>query len=538
MCTLQADPKCYRAFEYMGVIFEKMGKYGQAAGYFQSAINAIPPQNIVKVLQATASKSNPLFLLGEVEEAIEVLEEGLKKAAANYREKSTGCEMATGLMFEGVPLFFTQCYLFALCSSPRPRDEVSKAHLEYGKIMRAALGPVVPCEVRDRDASRRLKIAYLSGDLYGTVVGDCLEGLLRARDHEAVHVTCYQRNSTDDAQTETLRKLSDVWVSCSDETPQEVNERIRSDSIDILIDLGGHSGGSQLDIFALCPAPIQVNWIGYPNTTGLDCMHYRLVDVWTDPIESTQIFSERLVRLPTFFNCIQRPKMLSVTPRDVPPMLAKGFCTFGSFNALRKHSKRTKRTWGRLMMAMPDAQLMLKERAFKHQEERDRWTAGFLECALDKSIPGVNFKTGPKLKKRLRLEPATAAFEDHARLYDEMDIMLDSWPYCGTMTAADSLMMGVPVVTLQVPGEESCHAHNVTASILTQVGLSDLIATSEDEYIRIAVDLANNPSRLSELKNSLREKAMATICSPEPTPLCRAAEAEFRKMWLSYLEGA
>lgn len=430
----------------MGVIFEKMGRYGHAAELFQSAIDAIPPQDIVRMLEATASKSNPLFLLGEVEEAVSVLEQGMERARTHHRACSPDASTAHSCMFEGVPVFFIQCYLFALCSSSRPRDEISQAHLAFGEVMRARLGPVVPCEVHDKDVNRRLKIGYLSGDMYMTVVGDILEGLLRARNREAVHVTCYQRNSTDDAQTDILRKLSDEWVACSDKTQQEVNELIRSDKIDILIDLGGHSGGTQLDIFALCPAPIQVNWIGYPNTTGLDCMHYRLTDVWSDPIESTQMYSEQLVRLPTFFNCLQRPRMLNVTPRETPPMLAKGFCTFGSFNSLRKHSKKTKRTWVRLMMAMPEAQLMLKERAFMHEAERERWIAGFLQCIMDKSIPGVSFKTGPKIRKRLRLEPAMPAFEDHARLYDEMDIMLDSWPYCGTMTAADSLMMGVPVV--------------------------------------------------------------------------------------------
>jgi predicted O-linked N-acetylglucosamine transferase (SPINDLY family) len=156
------------------------------------------------------------------------------------------------------------------------------------------------------------------------------------------------------------------------------------------------------------------------------------------------MYTENLVRLPTFFNCLQKSEMRHIAPGGAPPIIRKGFCTFGSFNALRKHSKRTKRTWGRVLMAVPSAQLLLKDRAFKHPPERQRWTAGFMQCALD--IPGLSFKTGAKLKQRLRLEPGTPSQDQHWRLYDEMDVMLDSWPYCGTITSAECLMMGVPIV--------------------------------------------------------------------------------------------
>eukprot|EP00802_Teleaulax_amphioxeia_P007341 Tamp_07347.p1 GENE.Tamp_07347~~Tamp_07347.p1 ORF type:complete len:650 (+),score=103.81 Tamp_07347:73-1950(+) len=530
----EADPTCARAFTYMGIIFEKMGRYASSADYFQRALNAHPPADMPRVLASTASVSNSLLWLGEVDEAVEVLEAGIKKAATAREVMGIPCQFP----FDAVDPTYVQSYLFALNMSSKPRDQVSNAHMEFGKLARSRVGPLVPCEVKDTDPTRRLRVGYLSGDLCKHVVAECLEGVLRARDREMQHVTCYQRNIEDDKQTEVLRSLADEWVKCANVSASEVNKRIRSDQIDILIDLGGHTGNTQIGIMALCPAPIQVTWIGYPNTTGLDCVHYRITDGICDPFDSTQAYSEKLVRLPTFFNCLQKTEMIHVAPNEAPPMIAREYCTFGSFNSLRKHSKRTKRTWGRILMGLPEAQLMLKDKAFMHPQETERWTKAFLQCACDPSIPGVNFKTGPKLKKRLRLVPGTPTKEDHWGLYNEMDIMLDSWPYCGTITSVECLMMGVPIVTLQSAGKDGCHAQNVTASILTQVGLSDLIANSEDEYVQIATDLAKNPARVAQLKTTLRDKCMATVCNPEPSTLCREVEAEFRKMWLQYIDTA
>ena len=215
---MQADPKCARAFTYMGIIFEKMGRFASSADYFQSALNAHPPADTASVLASTASVSAALLLLGEVDEAVEVLEGGLKKAAA--AREAMG--MPVQSPFDAVDPTFVQSYLFSLNMSQKPRDEVSNAHLDFGKLVRKVVGPLVRCAVKDKDPSRRLKVGYLSGDLCKHVVADCLEGVLRARDREMQHVTCYQRNFDDDAQTEMLRSLSDDWVKCADLSPSQV----------------------------------------------------------------------------------------------------------------------------------------------------------------------------------------------------------------------------------------------------------------------------------------------------------------------------
>ena len=214
---MQVDPSCARAFTYMGIILEKMGRYASSSEHFQRALNAIPPCDCPRMLASTASVSSGLLWLGEVDEAVEVLENGMKKAAAFHQQQGTGESI-----YQGVDPQYVQSYLFALCMSGRERDEVSKAHLEFGKLVRAHVGPLVPSEVFDRDPNRPLRVGYLSGDLCKHVVADCLEGVLRARDRDMQHVTCYQRNMKDDDSTTLLRSLSDDWLKCADFTPAQV----------------------------------------------------------------------------------------------------------------------------------------------------------------------------------------------------------------------------------------------------------------------------------------------------------------------------
>ena len=222
LCTrkllVQADPTCARAFTYMGIIFEKMGRYASSADYFQRALNAHPPADMPRVLASTASVSNSLLWLGEVDEAVEVLEAGIKKAATAREVMGIPCQFP----FDAVDPTYVQSYLFALNMSSKPRDQVSNAHMEFGKLARSRVGPLVPCEVKDTDPTRRLRVGYLSGDLCKHVVAECLEGVLRARDREMQHVTCYQRNIEDDKQTEVLRSLADEWVKCANVSASEV----------------------------------------------------------------------------------------------------------------------------------------------------------------------------------------------------------------------------------------------------------------------------------------------------------------------------
>jgi predicted O-linked N-acetylglucosamine transferase (SPINDLY family) len=205
-------------------------------------------------------------------------------------------------------------------------------------------------------------------------------------------------------------------------------------------------------------------------------------------------------------------------------MLKKGQVMFGSFNNLLKHSASAKRAWARVLLKVENSSMMIKAPVFHLQAQVAIWEKSFSENAAN--VPGFNFKSPAKLKKKLIFKPSTQSQASHLALYNEMDIMLDSWPYSGTITTTEALLMGVPVVTMCATGEASRHSQNVSASILTQVGLADLIASSEDEFVRIAAELAANPDRLRELKQTLRSKALETIANPHPQTLCSEVEGD------------
>ena len=265
-----------------------------------------------------------------------------------------------------------------------------------------------------------------------------------------------------------------------------------------------------MDILAHLAAPVQVTWIGYPNTTGLECMHYRLTDAVADPPNSTQKFSEELVRLPDCFLCIAPPDDLLSTEVAEAPFEANGYVTFGTFNDVSKNSPSAMRLWGKILARLPNAMLKIKAKdAGKYslnQSNFAQYADGFVATALDPNMPGFNFKSKAQLRKRVEMLPSQLELKDHFKCYNQVDIALDPFPYAGTTTSVDSLMMGVPVVTLRKNGAGACHAQNVTASLLAQAGLEDLIADCEEDYIRIAVELAQDTDRLRNLRSGLRQR--------------------------------
>src|SRR4029077_2442406 len=253
-------------------------------------------------------------------------------------------------------------------------------------------------------------------------------------------------------------------------------ERICTDGIDVLVDLAGHTARNRLGVFTRKPAPVQVTWLGYPNTTGLDAMDYRLVDAVTDPVgEADALASETLVRLEGGFLCYGAAK-------DAPgpaeaPSIATGTVTFGSFNNPTKLSDATLDIWARLLDRLPQARLLLKGTPFADPATRTL----FLSRLGERSVSA----------ERVELLAWQANRAAHLSLYDRIDIALDPFPYNGTTTTCEALWMGVPVVTLR--GDR--HAARVGASLLTRVGLEALIADDEAGYVATAAALAGAPAR-------------------------------------------
>ncbi len=376
----------------------------------------------------------------------------------------------------------------------------------YAKAM-----PRPAAYANERKAGRRLKVGYVSADFRQHSVAYFLEPLLGRHDRREVEVFCYAEVSRPDAVTERFKALADHWVVTVGMSDERLAERIGRDGIDILVDVGGHTAKSRLLAFARKPAPVQVTWLGYPNTTGMDAIDYRLVDAVTDPEgEADAYASETLVRLPGGFLCYGGPKNAPV-PSD-PPRLTTRAVTFGSFNNPAKLSSATLDAWAKLLARLPTARLLLKGKPFAYPVTR----AWFLERLSGRGVAA----------DRVELVPWAADGAAHLALYDRIDIALDPFPYNGTTTTCEALWMGVPVVALR--GDR--HAGRVGASLLNAAGLEEFVAGSVDAYVETAAALAGGPARLADLRKSLRPRIQAS-------PLCDAAafarnvETAYRTMW-------
>lgn len=378
---------------------------------------------------------------------------------------------------------------------------------------RFAARPLLPPSA-NTDAERRLRIGYVSRDFHKHSVAYFLEPILRHHDHPTFEVYCYSTLPEADEHTERFMGLCNHWRDISTLSEDRAVELVREDQIDILIDLSGHTVGNRLGVFARKPAPVQVNYLGHPATTGLDTMDYRLGDAVTDPLEVVAgHYSETLWQLPGCFLTYQPPG--DAPPVQAAPSVASGYITFGSFNNLAKVNDEVIAVWAGVLNAVPDSRLMLKYYALSSVRGRKRIVDGF--AAHD--IP----------EDRLDLAGWSAGTNEHLSAYNKVDIALDTFPYNGTTTTCEALWMGVPVVCLE--GER--HSARVGASLLNALGLRELLASNVEEFVRIAAQLAVDPERLAALRVGLRQR-MAASPLLDHTGFTRSLENAFRDMWHSY----
>jgi predicted O-linked N-acetylglucosamine transferase (SPINDLY family) len=398
------------------------------------------------------------------------------------------------------------------CDDPK---QIITAHKEWDAAISAPLRPQTPHE-NSRDPARRLRIGYVSSDFFRHPVAYFFEPLLQSHSANEFETYCYANVEKPDPVTGRLRALAHHWRDIRGMAPAAVADLVRSDSIDILVDLGGHTAPNLLLVFAHKPAPIQVTWLGYPNTTGMGAMDYRITDEWADPPGKAEAYhTEMLARLPNGFLCY-RP-FIKAPPVSPSPAARAGCVTFGSFNSLRKITPEVLKTWASILAAIPGSRLLLKRSPLRYATVAERYRRPFLEAGVEPD--------------RVVLQDAIPSQTEHLALYSQVDVGLDSFPYNGTTTTCEALWMGVPVVCLA----GNRHSGRVGVSILTQMELTDLIADSPDDYVRIAVELANTPKRLSELRSSLRQRmSVSPLCDAKA--FARTMEDAYRKMWRNWCD--
>jgi protein O-GlcNAc transferase len=413
-------------------------------------------------------------------------------------------------LIPGHPLLLTQLAADLNYISGAAPQEVFAAHRALGAAVAASQPSTPPLPPRDRDPDRPLRIAYLSTDFRSHSVAAFFEPILDYHDRDRLQITLYSATTRPDQTTQRLRASGAAWVEVAALNDDALAQRIRADAPDLLIDLGGHTSGSRARVMARRLAPIQATYIAYPNTTGLPNLDYRLVDSLTDPSGAESLATEKLIRIDPCFLTYKPPApgppLQSQTPNP------KSQITLGSFNILSKLSDACLEAWAAILRRLPSATLCLKSGALGSPAVRQEWTRRFESAGIP--------------SHRLRLLAHLPSFEGHLAAYHQIDLALDTFPYNGTTTTCEALFMGVPVVTF--PGHS--HAGRVGLSLLSAAGLPDLIAPDLPAYIDLAVSLAQNPARLTDLRSNLRSRLLASsLC--DAAALTRRLETAYRSMW-------
>ena len=376
----------------------------------------------------------------------------------------------------------------------------------HARILVSALPPLAP----DRTKDRRLRLGYVSPDFHQHAVALFAEPLLAAHNHESFELYCYSDVGVPDATTERFRSLVDHWRDTLSLSDHQLAELIRTDEIDILVDLAGHSAGNRLLTFARKAAPVQVAYLlGHGYTTGLTAMDAFLTDSVLTPQGSEPLFSEQLVRLPRIPLAYRPPDdMPQVTPL---PAQANGYITFGHFGRTERLNDMVIAAWTRILHAIPSARLMLNNRPFQETAFRSMVQARFAAHGIAAD----------------RLDLVYTVPQRNAwGAYGAIDIALDPFPHNAGTTTIEALWQGVPVVSLA--GRPTVGRFG--ASILHAIGLDDWVTTDIDAYVARAIEAASDLVSLSQVRRELRQR-VATSPLFDAAGLARAIESAYRSLW-------
>jgi predicted O-linked N-acetylglucosamine transferase (SPINDLY family) len=515
------NPQHGEAFDCLAHVHMMLGNLDQAAEVFQKALTLQPGKaethsNLGSVYQAKGCLSDAeacyrealaikpgiaiaenlgsvLTAQGRFEEAIEVYRRGLERQPNNARLLSN--------------LLLTLNYLPDL-----DQDTVFREHRNYNRVFTASPRFTEFSNSRDRD--RKLRIGYVSPDFREHSVAYYIEPVLEGHDRRVIEVYGYSAVPRPDQVARRLEAACDHWVDISRLSLEQTVERVRKDEIDILVDLAGHTAHNSLALFARRPAPVGVSYLGYPNTTGLDTIAWRIVDATVDPADQDQFYTEKLMRLPGCFLCYKPPP--DAPPVHPLPALEAGRITFGSFNNLSKINDDVIRLWSDVVKAVPGSRLLVKNPSLTDENTRLRYRDKFHSHGIsDNSVELIGH---------------TPTRQEHLALYGRVDIALDTFPYNGTTTTCEALWMGVPVLTLS----GHYHAARVGVTLLQAAGLEEWVSASGAAFVAHAVGAAGDLDNLANLRASLRGQLLdSDLCNTRQ--FLANLERAYRLMWREWL---
>lgn len=457
VAAMSADPTSMAARNNLGTLVCAAGRFIDAEEHFRAALRQAPDDAGLRSNLALALRGQ-----GRIDDALAVLRPVTDSPAPADIE----------------------AYLLTLNYADRVDARfIAAEHRRFGALLQSG-APDAPV-ARAREDDRPLRVGYFSADFGFHVVSFFLEPVLAEHDRTAVEVFCYFSGRRHDAQTARTRTHAAAWRDIGGVDDATALAMIRADQLDIAVDLSGHTGGNRLGLFAQRIAPVQVTWLGYPNTTGVPAIDFRLTDEWADPPAMTEsLQTEALVRLSSGFLAYQpRPEAPEVAP---PPFRNRGHVTFGCFSNPAKLSDTCLSLWADVLAATPGSRFLVKARGLEDPRADARFRARFAAVGGDAA--------------RLDLSGWEGNFESHLRRYADIDIALDSHPYHGTTTTCEALWMGVPVVTLA----GDAHVSRVGVSLLARAGHPEWVAANRDDYVRIAASLASDLDSLAVHRAALR----------------------------------
>ncbi|MDO8653799.1 MAG: tetratricopeptide repeat protein [Undibacterium sp.] len=482
----QGLPDYVNAHYNLGITFYEQRRYSDAIASYHRALE-IEPEH-VKTLN---NLGEALSALGASDEAIACFEKALENKPDYLNAYHN---LLLRMQYSILP---TQREVFA-------------RHTGFAETFEAPLKASWHCPSNTRTFDKRLKIGYVSADFRNHAVATFIEPVLANHDKSAFEIFCYFNDSRQDKVTERIQIYVDHWFCCLGISDEELAERIRSDGIDILIDLSGHTAGNRLLTFAHKPAPVQLTYLGYPGTTGLSAMDYRITDLYADPHGSEQYYSEKLLRLPNSLCCF-RPVI--DMPEIMPlPALVNEFITFGSFNNSSKIDQSTISLWTEILIALPSSRLLMT--TTPEGERRESIAKKFEDAGV--------------ARNRITFRETVPSHEFH-QLFQLADIALDPLLITGGTTTCESLWMGVPVIVLV--GQR--FIHRVGYSFLSSAGLSHFGALTKEEYVRIALETAADIPRLAKLRDSMRAQITASPLMDQARFTCHFEKA-LRDAWKNW----
>ena len=521
--ALALDPDSANSWNNLGNNLQYCGKHEEALKAFQKAAELDPTkvEALNNVGQSLIHLSQPNAAIPPLKQALEIEPQSIP---ANYNYAYA--LHLSGHHQDAYPIFrslierapdmhlihdtLLMCLSYDHALTP---EEIFEEHLDWARRHEVPRQKLIKPLTNQPDPDRKLKIGYVSTDLGRHSVGHMTRSTITAHNKDAFEVYYYSGRALEDDITERFKESADGWRSTLGMSETALADQIRTDGIDILIDLNGHTAGSRLTVFAQKPAPVQVTWIGYCDTSGLESVDYILMDPMTTPPELDHLFSETVIRLPETRFCFSPPEY--APPVSQLPALTNGYITFASFNNLQKVNETVIDAWSQILHRVPNSKLIINWKTLREPQRCEKLASEFAQRGISAN--------------RLDLRQGASSGAGVLGEYSEVDIALDTFPYSGGITTSEALWMGVPVVSLL--GDRAVARQS--ASIITAAGEPETVATTVDQYIDIAAHLAGDLGKLYADRKTRRQRM-------ETSPLCDAKrflphlESAYREMWKTW----